>query len=127
MLALLYAGVRFIEAYGLWRMKAWAAWLAIVSGAMYLPVEVFELLKHATFLKGSVLLINAGIVGYLVYVRWLSRRANGRYCCNDRSLHICLAITGVLPLPGTIFALFQLGWRKKRGREHAYASSERAC
>lgn len=80
-LAFLYAGGRFIEAYGLWRMKAWAEWLAIVSGAVYLPVEVFELIKHATFLKSSVLLINAGIVTYLVYVRWLSRKANGRRLC----------------------------------------------
>jgi uncharacterized membrane protein (DUF2068 family) len=82
-LALLYAGVRFIEAYGLWRMKAWAAWLAIVSGAMYLPVEVFELIKHATFMRGGVLLINAGIVIYLVYVRWLSRKANAEIGCGS--------------------------------------------
>jgi uncharacterized membrane protein (DUF2068 family) len=75
-LAFLYAGGRFIEAYGLWRMKAWAAWLAIVSGAVYLPVEVFELIKHATFMRGGVLLINAGIVIYLVYVRWLSRKSH---------------------------------------------------
>jgi uncharacterized membrane protein (DUF2068 family) len=75
-LAFLYAGVRFIEAYGLWRMKAWAEWLGIVSGSVYLPVEVFELIKHATFLKGSVFLINAGIVSYLLYVRWLSRKAS---------------------------------------------------
>lgn len=80
-LAFLYSGVRFIEAYGLWRMKAWAEWLGIVSGAVYLPVEVFELSKHATFLKGSVFLINAGIVSYLVYVRWLSRKANAESGC----------------------------------------------
>jgi uncharacterized membrane protein (DUF2068 family) len=87
-LALLYAGGRLIEAYGLWRMKAWAAWLALVSGAMYLPVEVFGFIKHATFLRGGILLINAGIVSYLVYVRWLSRKANGRRCCHDMSLNI---------------------------------------
>lgn len=87
-LAFLYAGGRFVEAYGLWRMKVWAAWLAIASGAVYLPVEVFELIKHATFLKSSVLLINASIVSYLVYVRWLGRKANGRRCYHDMSLNI---------------------------------------
>ena len=87
-LAFLYAGIRFVEAYGLWRMKAWAAWLAIVSGAVYLPVEVFGLIKHATFLRGSVLLINAGIVSYLVYVRWLSRKAKGRRCGHDTNVKI---------------------------------------
>ena len=75
-LAFLYAGVRFIEAYGLWRMKAWAAWLGIVSGAVYLPIEVFKLIKHATFMRGGVLLINASIVIYLVYVCWLDRKSN---------------------------------------------------
>ncbi len=87
-LAFLYAGVRFIEAYGLWRMKAWAEWLAIVSGAVYLPIEVFELIKHATFLKSSVLLINAGIVIYLVYVRWLSKKANKRRCWHGINFNI---------------------------------------
>lgn len=82
-LAFLYAGVRFIEAYGLWRLKTWAEWLGIVSGAVYLPVEVFELIKHATFLKGGVFLINAGIVSYLVYVRLLGRRANAESGCSS--------------------------------------------
>jgi uncharacterized membrane protein (DUF2068 family) len=90
-LAFLYAGIRFIEAYRLWRMKTWAAWLAIVSGAVYLPVEVLGLIKHATFLRGSVLLINAGIVSYLVYVRWLSRKATGRRCGHDTNVKIILS------------------------------------
>lgn len=82
-LAFLYAGVRFIEAYGLWRMKVWAAWLAIVSGAVYLPVEVFELVKHATFMRGGVLLINASIVLYLVYACWLHRKPNAEIVCGS--------------------------------------------
>ena len=68
-------------------MKTWAAWLAIVSGAVYLPIEVFGLIKHATFLRGGVLLINASIVIYLGYVRWLSRKANRRRCCNDMNVN----------------------------------------
>ena len=82
-LAFLYSGVRFIEAYGLWRMKTWAEWFAIISGAVYLPLEVFGLIKHATFLKAGVFLVNAGIVGYLVYVLWLSRRANVESECSS--------------------------------------------
>jgi uncharacterized membrane protein (DUF2068 family) len=70
------------------RMKAWAAGLAIVSGAVHLPIEVFKLIKHATFLRGGVLLINAGIVSYLGYVRWLSRKANGCRCCQDTKVNI---------------------------------------
>ena len=67
--ALLYAALRFVEAYGLWRMRAWAEWLAIISGGVYLPVELYELIVKATVVKASVFIVNAGIVGYLIYVR----------------------------------------------------------
>jgi uncharacterized membrane protein (DUF2068 family) len=72
--ALLYSMLRFVEAYGLWRMRAWAEWLAIVSGGVYLPLEVYELAEHATAVKAAVFIVNAGIVAYLIYVR---RRHNG--------------------------------------------------
>ena len=73
--ALLYSTLRFVEAYGLWRMRAWAEWLAIISGGVYLPAEIYELAEHATVVKAVVFIINAGIVAYLVYVR---RRRHGR-------------------------------------------------
>jgi uncharacterized membrane protein (DUF2068 family) len=67
--ALLYSVARFIEAYGLWRTRAWAEWFAIVSGGIYLPVELYELVEQATVVKAVVLIVNIGIVGYLIYVR----------------------------------------------------------
>jgi uncharacterized membrane protein (DUF2068 family) len=67
--ALLYSTLRFIEAYGLWRMRAWAEWFAIVSGGVYLPLELYELIYHPTAVTAMILVINAGIVGYLVYFR----------------------------------------------------------
>ena len=72
-LAFLYAGARLIEACGLWQMRTWAEWLAIVSGSIYVPIEVYKLFERATFLGGMVLLINTLIVVYLVYVRLLHR------------------------------------------------------
>ena len=74
-LAFLYAAVRFVEAYGLWRMRVWAEWFAIIAGSVFLPVEVYELFRRATGMRGIVLLTNLFIVAYLVYVRLLSRRA----------------------------------------------------
>src|SRR5512145_2338015 len=38
-----YVAIRFAEAYGLWLGRAWAEWLAAVSGAIYLPFEIMEL------------------------------------------------------------------------------------
>ena len=73
-LAFLYAAVRFVEAYGLWRMRVWAEWFAIIAGSVYLPVEVYEIFRRATWTRGFVLLTNLLIVAYLVNVRLLSRR-----------------------------------------------------
>jgi uncharacterized membrane protein (DUF2068 family) len=67
--AFAYAAVRFVEAYGLWRLRPWAEWFAILSGGLFLPVEVYELLRHPTPVKACVLLGNAVIVAYLVRVR----------------------------------------------------------
>jgi uncharacterized membrane protein (DUF2068 family) len=76
--AFAYGVIRGVEAYGLWRARAWATWLAILSGVIYLPIEIYELLHHATTLKAVVLLINVGIVGYVSYVR-LSERPGGAF------------------------------------------------
>ncbi|WP_235579263.1 DUF2127 domain-containing protein [Pseudorhodoferax sp. Leaf274] len=57
-----YALLRLGEAYGLWRGRAWAEWLAAGSGAIYLPFEVAELLRRPGWLSASLLLLNAGIV-----------------------------------------------------------------
>jgi len=71
-MAFAYSCVRFVEAYGLWKMRAWAEWFAIISGCIYLPVELYELIERATLIRAGVLVVNAAIVSYLLYVR-LSR------------------------------------------------------
>jgi uncharacterized membrane protein (DUF2068 family) len=72
--AFAYSTLRFVEAYGLWRLRPWAEWLAILSGGLYLPVEIYGLLRHATLVKAIILTGNAVIVAYLIHVRLASRR-----------------------------------------------------
>ncbi|MDT5296358.1 MAG: hypothetical protein QOJ76_3238 [Acidobacteriota bacterium] len=69
-LAFAYSVVRFVEAYGLWRMRAWAEWFAIISGCIYLPVEAYELFERVTLIRAGVLVLNTLIVAYLLYVRF---------------------------------------------------------
>jgi uncharacterized membrane protein (DUF2068 family) len=71
--AFAYAVVRAVEAYGLWRARAWAQWFAILSGAIYLPIEIYALIHHASALKTVVILINVGIVAYVGYVQLVRR------------------------------------------------------
>jgi uncharacterized membrane protein (DUF2068 family) len=73
-IAFLYSSLRFIEAYGLWRARAWAEWFAIISGGAYLPFEIMELVRKPTFIRAGVLIVNAIIVLYLIYVRWTNHK-----------------------------------------------------
>ena len=63
--ALCYALVRFVEAYGLWRERRWAEWLAIVSGGIYLPIEIWEPSKGITWPRLLLFSVNIAIVAYL--------------------------------------------------------------
>jgi uncharacterized membrane protein (DUF2068 family) len=74
MAALLYALARFVEAYGLWYRRRWAQWFAMVTGALYLPIESYELLQGVTAVKAIVFLVNAAIVLLLSGVLWRAKR-----------------------------------------------------
>jgi uncharacterized membrane protein (DUF2068 family) len=64
-----YSGLRFAEAAGLWNARAWAEWIALVSGALYLPLEIRVLLRHVTALHAAVLIVNLAIVVFMFYLR----------------------------------------------------------
>jgi uncharacterized membrane protein (DUF2068 family) len=69
-IALAYCSLRFIESYGLWRQRVWAEWLAIISGAVYLPLELYNLIRRPNLVHWVILLINVAIVVYIAWVRW---------------------------------------------------------
>ena len=73
-LVLAYAVVRFAEAYGLWFGRRWAEWLAAASGAIYVPVEIYELTRHVTWIRLGALLLNLAVVAYMCFVLWRTRR-----------------------------------------------------
>jgi uncharacterized membrane protein (DUF2068 family) len=64
-----YSGLRFAEGYGLWRARAWAEWIALVSGAMYLPFEIYKLAHKVTLFHAGILLVNLAIVAFMFYLR----------------------------------------------------------
>jgi len=63
--ALVYALVRIVEAYGLWHARAWAKWFAVLSGGIYIPIEIYHLLHRMTTTRLALLILNVLIVGYL--------------------------------------------------------------
>jgi uncharacterized membrane protein (DUF2068 family) len=70
--ALFYSVARFAEAVGLWLERQWAEWFGVLTGGMYIPVELFELLRGITWPKVIVLFVNAVIVAYLAHVLYRS-------------------------------------------------------
>lgn len=68
--AMTYSGLRFVEAYGLWFERVWAEWLALISGTLYLPFEIFELTRRPDAIRLAILLINLAVVLYMAYLRW---------------------------------------------------------
>ncbi len=64
-----YTIVRFTEAYGLWNRRVWAEYFALLSGALYLPWEILQVIEHPTLLHWALLLINLAIVLYMAYIR----------------------------------------------------------
>ncbi len=69
-IAIAYTTLRFLEGYGLWRQRVWAEWLAIISGCLYIPVEVWKLIRHPNELHWIILVINILVVLYIAWVRW---------------------------------------------------------
>lgn len=76
--AIAYSVLRFVEAYGLWRTRVWAEWLALVSGAIYLPFEIYEMVRKPSALHIGIFAVNLGILAYIAYLRSYGRRASSR-------------------------------------------------
>ncbi len=73
-IAFAYAGLRFIESYGLWKERAWAEWMAVISGTLLFPFEIRELVHGLTIWRALIFLGNIAIVLYMIHVLQVSRR-----------------------------------------------------
>lgn len=70
----LYAALFLAEGTGLWLEKRWGEWLTVIITSSLVPVEIYEIYRHPSAVRVTVLVINIGIVGYLIY-RIRSRKA----------------------------------------------------
>ena len=62
----IYAAIFFTEGIGLALRKRWAEYFTIIVTSSLLPLEVYALAKHASVGEVLALLINLGVVAYLV-------------------------------------------------------------
>jgi uncharacterized membrane protein (DUF2068 family) len=62
----IYSAVFLTEGIGLALHKRWAEYFTIITTSSFLPLEVYELIHHATIAKAVALAINIAVVIYLV-------------------------------------------------------------
>ena len=60
-----YGLLRVVEAWGLWRARAWASWLGCISAALYLPLDIYAIVKHPGWASWLLLAVNILVVWVL--------------------------------------------------------------
>ena len=73
-----YSGVALIEGIGLMLEKVWAEFLTLSLTVMFLPWEVWELVREANWLRLGLLAINLLVLLYLVWLLDRKRRTTDR-------------------------------------------------
>jgi uncharacterized membrane protein (DUF2068 family) len=61
----LYAGIFLTEGTGLVLRKHWAEYMTLISTGLFIPLEVYEIYRHFTWVKVAVTVVNVLIVWYL--------------------------------------------------------------
>jgi uncharacterized membrane protein (DUF2068 family) len=69
--ALLFAALEAVEAWSLWHERRWGEYLTVVATALFLPLEVHELLERVTVIRVLLLLVNLVVLVYLVWAKRL--------------------------------------------------------
>jgi uncharacterized membrane protein (DUF2068 family) len=61
-----YSALLLTEGVGLALGKRWAEYFTIIATSSFIPLEIYEIFRHANIMKVVVLVINVAVVWYLV-------------------------------------------------------------
>jgi uncharacterized membrane protein (DUF2068 family) len=75
---LAYGALELLEAVGLWLMKRWGEYVAVVGTAVFIPLEVYELLERVTWLRVLAFALNVFAVVYILWTKRLFGFRGGR-------------------------------------------------
>jgi uncharacterized membrane protein (DUF2068 family) len=73
-----YAVMEVIEGTGLWLLKRWGEYFAMVATSVFLPYEIYDLVAKVTVLRLAAFLVNLALVGYLVLAKRLFGARGGK-------------------------------------------------
>ena len=73
-----YALVEVVEGVGLWLLKRWGEYFAVIATSVFLPLEIHDLAKGITMTRVVTFVINVAAVLYLLYSKRLFGLRGGR-------------------------------------------------
>lgn len=73
-----YALLELIESAGLWWLKRWGEYFAVIATSVFLPLEIRELLNGVTWTRAIAFVINVAAVLYLLVCKRLFGIRGGR-------------------------------------------------
>lgn len=68
---LAYGALELLEAVGLWLMRRWGEYVAVVGTAIFIPLEIHELLAKVTWLRIAAFVLNIFAIVYLLWTKRL--------------------------------------------------------
>jgi uncharacterized membrane protein (DUF2068 family) len=73
-----YGLLQLAEGVGLWTLRRWGEYFAVVATSLFLPLELYELHERVTLLRVFVLIVNVAAVVYLLVAKRLFGLRGGR-------------------------------------------------
>lgn len=73
-----YAALEVVEAVGLWLLKRWGEYFAVIATSVFLPLEIHDLAKGITMTRAVTFTINLAAVVYLLVSKRLFGLRGGR-------------------------------------------------
>lgn len=70
---IVYGCLQLVEGLGLWLLKRWGEYFAVVATSFFIPIEIYELTERVTWVRVAALVINIAAVIYIL----LSKRLFG--------------------------------------------------
>lgn len=62
-----YGFIECLEGFGLWVMKRWGEYVAVIGTSVFLPYEIYDLAEKFTVLRLGTFLLNLAAVVWLVW------------------------------------------------------------
>jgi uncharacterized membrane protein (DUF2068 family) len=66
-----YGAMQLVEGVGLWLLKRWGEYFAVIATSLFIPLEIYELTEKVTWLRIVALVVNVAAVVYLLVAKRL--------------------------------------------------------